>query len=78
MLQLARKMGERVRITGPGGELAWVEVLSISRSRIVLGFVGDRKLIFRREECHDRDAPICGNAGIGVDNPVPNGVAGKD
>ena len=50
MLVLSRKLGERIQIETPSGEVIWVSVVDIRRGKVRLGVTAPKDVVVVREE----------------------------
>ncbi len=50
ILILSRRLNERIRILTKSGEVIWVNVVDLDRSKVRLGIVADKSILISREE----------------------------
>lgn len=50
MLVLSRKVGERIRILTPKGEVIWVTIVDVDRGKVRVGIEAPRDIVVHREE----------------------------
>lgn len=54
MLILVRKLDQRIRISHPDGDV-WLQIVSVERDRVKLGFTAPPSVAIRREELVDAE-----------------------